>query len=454
MQRQVIFTLSSMLLIALLSGCPRSYEDLDKRHLQAGQLKTGVKTMDMDGLDVSKGDIIDWKYVVANRTGQAKLRVDVGDLFARAQGVFGGRITVKNTTSRTVASSNIVPGQQTYWLEWRAEKDTRFYISIWASKGRGPYSLYFVVQDGGPCSKCDKSQFCSKGKCMAAQDYDPPPECDDNCGKRQVCVAKVQSAPTCMSKYSESTCQSICKRIIAVSPLYYKAKYWHNPKRSKRKTTLLEDDKESVLSDCVDRCKARKLSSECLAGTKVTDQIDKCESKGCSSGKYWSRGKQSCVRCPSKHSWSARRDRCIKRSCAGVRCPASKRCRRGRCVAKNPCAGVSCPSGQKCKSGRCIAPPPEACGGRCKKPYVCNNNTCVVSRYARGRILYVTPKGASSIITINRGKVHFLKRGMTGSVKGKYKLKVLKVFGLQCKAIVYTSAANLTKGMGVRITRR
>ena len=168
-----------------------------------------------------------------------------------------------------------------------------------------------------------------------------------------------------------------------------------------------------------------------------------------------------CGGCSKGHYCSKKRKKCVRNPCYKVRCPAGKRCFGGKCrsVRARGCK-PRCKKGFKCsKARRCVAVNPKvsACGGRCKRPYRCDQGTgkCVVSPTAHGRILYVTPRGSSSIVTINRGKVHFLKKGMTGKVKkGGYRLKLLNVFGSQCKAVVFTSAANLSKGMSVRIKRR
>jgi hypothetical protein len=205
--------------------------------------------------------------------------------------------------------------------------------------------------------------------------------------------------------------------------------------------------KKKVLDPCANvSCGANQT---CNAGVCIDNDQPKLD--------VWS----GCGGCSKGHYCSKKRKKCLRNLCYKVRCPSGKRCVGGKCrtIAPRGCR-PRCKKGFKCsRARRCIPtkPQPNACGGRCKRPYKCDvgTNKCVVSPTAHGRILYVTPKGASSIITINRGKVHLLKKGMTGNVKkGGYRLKLLKVFGLQCKAIVYTSAANLTKGMGVRIKRR
>lgn len=171
---------------------------------------------------------------------------------------------------------------------------------------------------------------------------------------------------------------------------------------------------------------------------------------------------------PCRRSFTCNVDtrECERRtSSCSPRCKRGFYCSRGRCrKRKSParCAG-GCPPGKICQKGVCIRP-----GGTPKCP-ACPNPTDVCSAATKfkcissgsgvntgpivGRVASTVRAGQGSILYLNRGKKHGVKRGQVGKLCGKYKFMVTSAFSTRSKARTNHSLEELGDCKSVVIKR-
>lgn len=426
-----MFSIRSLLLLLvassfLLTACPRRYVDTDGTYLKATPLTFNQRIEDGNGLNPKRGDKDDWKVFRAPKNGRVQVRVDFGDPFKGTQGLTSGRISVHSATASVLQEQVVESGKAHYTLTFKVKRDKRYFVHIQGTSGAGSYALKLTFKKKKKrCVGCTPGkQFCQSNQCMAADAYDPPPECEDPCGSREVCVRETMfGVGQCLPKRSKETCQTACSRIMEATPHYLRAKLFHDRPQAKSEIAAFRAEESELLEGCVRACSTKKLAVSCLAKARSTLEMDACSSS-CPGG------------CPRGSTCNKRRRRCTK----------------------NPCAGVSCPSGQRCRGGKCVEKPVAgpACSPACKEDYKCNARKGVCE-FALGpikcRLTSVTPEGARTSFIINRGRAHKVSVGDRGTLSGVGKFKVIAVYGTRSKAMIKKPAPTVRANGGCVLRR-
>jgi hypothetical protein len=180
-----------------------------------------------------------------------------------------------------------------------------------------------------------------------------------------------------------------------------------------------------------------------------------CANVRCATGSYCENGRcvaemgESTCNPPCQGGSSCRDGRC-EGGCAGG-CPSGQLCssKQGRCV-KDPCARKRCPSGEVCRGGVCrprasSSGPRLPCQPECGEGTLCKRGKCVVAPLGpiAAKIVQAVPRGAQTILILNKGKRHKVKVGQSGSVKGVGSFKITEVFEYRCKAVISKPATSL-----------
>jgi len=143
-----------------------------------------------DTLDAKKNPV-DYRAIVADKTGKAKLDVDFGEGHKLT-----GKVSVKALDADTIVSEAVTPDEAKYTLEWEAEADTTYIGVFEATKGASKYTMELDItppKPKDPCEdvSCDEDQECKEGKCFDVR----PAECSPKCKTGQTCVNGTCVAP-------------------------------------------------------------------------------------------------------------------------------------------------------------------------------------------------------------------------------------------------------------------
>lgn len=191
--------------------------------------------------------------------------------------------------------------------------------------------------------------------------------------------------------------------------------------------TLCTPDEMCEEGRCVPR--RRECDPPCEVGFECNEDRGRCEEIECEEGEYFDKEEEEC-----------KPDVCAKK-----RCPRGQRCkeRRGRayCYAAEAApprdCKPACGAGQVCRAGKCVdaAAPGPKCPAECPKGQSCDEKTgkCVGTSIS-GKILNFWPEGKSTIMLLNKGSEHGIKKGMGGSIGGGGSFTVIEVYPYQCRA--------------------
>ena len=203
-----------------------------------------------------------------------------------------------------------------------------------------------------------------------------------------------------------------------------------------------------VAAESLDPCADCRDDEECVRGRCVLARRG-CDPP-CDDGEECEEGECVPVGCPRGEYM--RRGRCAKDPCYRA-CDRGERCRRlggggHRCVSKAPKCSPACGGDEVCRSGTCVprsrpAPDPPAgeCSPACKKGFMCKGGKCEPSQVT-GRILNYWPEGGRTVMLIDKGSQHGLKKGLAGYLKGGT-VRIMEVFPFQCRASTKLTAEQL-----------
>jgi len=181
---------------------------------------------------------------------------------------------------------------------------------------------------------------------------------------------------------------------------------------------------------CVDKPKG--CQPPCEAGYECDEDRGRCEEIECDDGEYF-----------DKEDLECKPDLCAKKKCRkGQSCVVKRG--RAQCVSDEPAprreCKPACAAGETCRSGKCVGaatPPPAGpkCPAECPKGQTCDEKTgtCKGGPIA-GKILNFWPEGKDTIMLLNRGSEHGIKKGMGGSIGGGGAFTVIEVYPYQCRA--------------------
>ena len=427
MKYQRLLILVIVLATAVLTGCPRRYIDTDNTHIKAVTINPGLRIEDKDGLNARRGDTDDWKVFLASKSGRAEVRVDFGDPFKDTQGVKAGKITVRSAKAELLTDADIRAGQTRYDLSFKVSAEKRYFVHLRASEGMGPYAIrYEIKKRKKRCAGCVAGQdFCQKRQCINPDDYDPPPECEDECAGNEICVRSTMfGAPECVPKRGRETCETVCGRIMEATPHFIRAKYFYSKAERREQTALFQAQREETLKQCIKDCSRGTMSATCLAGVRGTEEIANCDS-ACPGG------------CPRGSTCNKRRRKCVKNPCSGVRCKSGERCSNGQCV-KRETKGPACPN-------------------TCKKDFKCNERKGKCE-FALGPIkcsvVSVSASGGNSTFIVNRGSAHRVYVGDRGNLKAVGSFKIIDVYPSRSKAIIKKQASAVRANSGCILNRK
>lgn len=164
-------------------------------------------------------------------------------------------------------------------------------------------------------------------------------------------------------------------------------------------------------------------------------------------------------------------DQCYPACEAGFKCvegtceKAKIVCKRGsffskrlhKCI-KNPCYHKKCGANQKCRWGKCVnikVKAKKSCFPPCKKGQTCDAKTLKCKAEAKtgtlnGRILSFSDNGnGGTVLIINKGKKHGLKKGMKGRLQNGAKAKLIEVYPYRSKASVKLPPSKFKTNMGI-----
>lgn len=202
------------------------------------------------------------------------------------------------------------------------------------------------------------------------------------------------------------------------------------------------DDEMCAEGRCVP--KRRECSPECDPGFECDTSVGRCVEIECEAGEYFDTDDNEC-----------KPDPCYRYKCArGERC----RSRRGKAYCykpsrKSPDCEPACKSGQTCRSGKCVdvASSPK-CPDKCPAGQTCDekSGTCKAGNIT-AKILNYWPEGSSTIMLLNKGSEHGIKKGMTGGISGGGSVTVIEVYPYQCRAKTSLSRDQLAGKKSVTI---
>ena len=124
----------------------------------------------------------------------------------------------------------------------------------------------------------------------------------------------------------------------------------------------------------------------------------------------------------------------------------------GDCVRVRKQCRPRCQSDSYCnyRKGRCYKKKPaNPCAGGCKPGTICKDNKCIAIGVKtevspiRGRVASILRAGTSSILYLNRGSSHGVKKGARGTLCGKFKISVKDVYPARSKARINKSIEEL-----------
>lgn len=136
-----------------------------------------------DSVDVKKNPI-DYRAIVPDETGKAKLEVDFGDNHGLT-----GKVSVHRLDASQIVGESVTPAESEYTLEWEAKADETYIAVIEATKAKGNYKMELGITPPppkDPCEdvSCDDDEECQAGKCISVK----PAECSPRCKTGQTCV--------------------------------------------------------------------------------------------------------------------------------------------------------------------------------------------------------------------------------------------------------------------------
>ena len=135
----------------------------------------------VDKLDPLSGDVEDWRYFLAQTTGNVELRLTHGRFGAVS--TLNGLVTVYNPDGTTAGTAPIEAGsEKTSRVAFAVHADGRYVVQIKATSGKGEYAVE-IGAPTDPCAACSDKQSCVDGRCV-----DKP--CGGACAADETCDAK------------------------------------------------------------------------------------------------------------------------------------------------------------------------------------------------------------------------------------------------------------------------
>ena len=439
--RRLLHSALALIIAGLLAGCPPSYVNKDGDRKQAMLLPSVEAVPDPDGLDVDKGDISDWKYIEPARDGKGWLKVHVGDPFAgdNRHGIPTGRITVRDANAQLLAEAGVVSGKAEYILEFPVSKGTRVYLLLEASEGKDAYQLTFEVRDAA-CKDCAEDEVCKNGQCVEAIKPPPSSSCPSRCRRGHFCLrghAK-REARCVKARGSSDLCSSECTRIYDVTRKFLKINYGDNKDALQKRLDGLQKARQSGQNRCTNKCESGAYDLACLSGLSNSKKIPTCKvpcGGECKRGSRCNEATDTCERTSRK---------CKK---CKTKCPDDHycQCKTGKCVKK------------RTTKPEVTTPEVSPCSPPCSSKYRCDAATkkCKPKLGPIGcRIFQVSPSGGSSLLTLSRGRNHFVAKGDKGSVPGIGTFVVTEVFAKRSRARIKKAHTALAGAKKCSINRK
>jgi len=180
------------------------------------------------------------------------------------------------------------------------------------------------------------------------------------------------------------------------------------------------------------RCVEKPRCPKCDPGYECDEDEGKCLPIECEEGERFDTEEMECVPDP-----------CAKKKCRrGTTCQLDRR-GRAYCASGEPAkpkvCDPPCGAGETCKGGKCVgaAAPPSGpkCPDSCPAGQTCDEKTgtCKAGSIS-GKILNYWPEGKDTIMLLNRGSEHGVKKGMGGSCGAGCSFTVIEVYPYQCRA--------------------
>lgn len=192
-----------VLAVAVLGACSgQSMKDPDGDEIKdkARPFKSLGPTEDK--LDPALGDIEDWRFFLADKSGKMEIRVSVGKW---KESSIEGFVTIFTEVGDRVLERPVPPGSAvTVNATFDVEEGKRYLVRFRANRGKGEYAVE-VGDPMNPCEACTDRQECVDNKCA-----DKP--CGGGCGDGMVCD---RSSDKCVKvkEKPENKCEDVrCAR--------------------------------------------------------------------------------------------------------------------------------------------------------------------------------------------------------------------------------------------------
>ncbi len=171
--------LAGLAVLALFAGACSGQSvkdpDGDETRLKSRPFKHLEPTEDK--LDVSTGDLEDWRFFLPEKPGKMEIRVSVGKW---EESTLVGFITIFTDVGDRVLERPIAPGSGiTIKAEFEVDANMRYLVRFKATSGKGRYAVE-IGEPENPCSSCTDKQECVEDKCV-----DKP--CGGSCGDGESC---------------------------------------------------------------------------------------------------------------------------------------------------------------------------------------------------------------------------------------------------------------------------
>lgn len=129
-----------------------------------------------DNLNVSIGDLEDWRFILPERAGKMEMRISVGKW---EESTIAGHVTIFTEVGDRLEEKAMPPGSGTLKFGFDVEPDMRYLARFRATRGKGQYAVEVDFGEGG-CASCSSKQDCIDGRCVAKA-------CGGGCGSGHTC---------------------------------------------------------------------------------------------------------------------------------------------------------------------------------------------------------------------------------------------------------------------------
>ncbi len=169
----------------------------------------------VDKLDPLSGDAEDWRYFLAQTSGNVELRFTHGRFGAVS--TLAGSIIVYNPDGTTAGTANFEGGsEKTARVAFAVRADGRYVVQIKATTGKGEYAVE-IGAPLDPCAACTDKQNCVDERCV---DKPCGGACapDEICDARSRCVRETTSRCAGVRCGKGEVCQSSSGKCVATAP--------------------------------------------------------------------------------------------------------------------------------------------------------------------------------------------------------------------------------------------